>query len=65
MGDEQDIDEALVLRGVAYRMSQGIEIKTHTRGLRPFHNVFLGTVSPVPLSTSTASVCKVVGERNG
>ena len=43
MGDEQD--EALVLRGIAHRMSQGIEIKTHTHMLRGFRNTFLGTVS--------------------
>lgn len=42
MSDEQN--EALVLRGTAHRMSQGIEIKTHTHVLRGFRNTFLGTV---------------------
>ncbi|CAM9450974.1 unnamed protein product, partial [Ectocarpus sp. 6 AP-2014] len=40
MSDEQD--EANVLRGVAHRMSQGIEIKTHKHLLRAFRNTFLG-----------------------
>ncbi|CAM9950433.1 unnamed protein product, partial [Ectocarpus sp. 4 AP-2014] len=40
MSDEQD--EANVLRGVAHRMSQGIEIKTHKHILRAFRNTFLG-----------------------
>lgn len=42
MSDEQE--EALVLRGIAHRMSQGIEIKTHKLVLRAFRNTFLGTV---------------------
>lgn len=42
MSDEHD--EALVLRGVAYRMSLGIETKTHKHVLRAFRNTFLGTV---------------------
>ncbi|CAN0102820.1 unnamed protein product, partial [Ectocarpus fasciculatus] len=40
MSDEQD--EANVLRGVAHRMSQGIETKTHKHMLRAFRNTFLG-----------------------
>lgn len=47
ISDEQD--EALVLRGLAYRMSLGVEIKTRKHGLRSFPNVFLGTVSDEPL----------------
>lgn len=43
MGDEND--EALVLRGTAHRMSQGIEIKTRKHGLLSFRNVFVGAVS--------------------
>ncbi|CAN0279151.1 unnamed protein product, partial [Ectocarpus sp. 12 AP-2014] len=39
MSDEQD--EANVLRGVAHRMSQGIEIRTHKHTLRAFRNTFL------------------------
>lgn len=42
-------DEALALRDVAHRMSQGIEIKTHKHVLRSFHNTFLGAVSGVQL----------------
>lgn len=37
-------DEALALREVAYRMSQGIEIKTHKHMLRAFRNTFYGEV---------------------
>lgn len=40
-----EMDEALVLRGLAYRMSLGVEIKTRKYGLRSFSSVFLGTVS--------------------
>ena len=40
-----ELDEALVLRGLAYRMSLGVRIKTRKYGLRSFVNVFLGTVS--------------------
>lgn len=45
ISDEHDEDEALVLRGLAYRMSLGIEIKTRKHGLRSFLGVFRGAVS--------------------
>ncbi|CAN0063054.1 unnamed protein product [Scytosiphon promiscuus] len=35
-------DEALALRDIAHRMSQGIEIKTHKHVLRAFRNTFVG-----------------------
>lgn len=47
MSDEQE--EALVLRGIAHRMSQGIEIKTHKPMVRAFRNTFFGTVSSLYL----------------
>lgn len=57
ISDEQD--EALVLRGLAYRMSLGVEIKTRRHGLRSLTNVFLGTVSDEPLRAIW------LGEREG
>lgn len=39
-----DDDETLVLRGMAHRMSQGIETRTRKHKLFSFDNVFIGTV---------------------
>lgn len=44
-------DEVLALRSIAYRMSQGIEVKTRTSGVRKFRNVFMGKVSVGSMST--------------
>lgn len=46
MGDDLElVDETLALRGIAHRMSQGVEVKTRTYGLMQFYNIFRGKVS--------------------